>query len=141
LLGGVDDDADLLEPQRPARERLAGRGVLLGQQPRDPQPTGGLGAGGAGEPGDPGVGAGLGGGLGDLAAVGLGAERQPQRRGPGLDRGQHRHSARQRLLSQSLGQDLGRGAQSCDHLGQAQLCTADGSRGGLTRRRRRRKLQ
>jgi hypothetical protein len=100
LLGGVDDDPDLVQPDLAGGESLAGSGVLLGQQPGQSQPAGGLLACRPGQPRQPGVGAGLGRGLGHAASVGVGRQRQPQLHRPRLHARQPRDGLAQRLVVQ-----------------------------------------
>ena len=71
LLRGLDDHPDLLHPQLPGGERLPGRGVLVLQQPRQPQPAGHLLPGAPGQPRQPGIGPGLRGLLGHPPPVRL----------------------------------------------------------------------
>ena len=90
LLGGTDDDPDLLDPQPPGRERLPGRGVLLRQQAGEPDPSGGGLPGGAGQRRHPRIRAGRRVPLGQRPGVRLGLQRQPPRLHLGPQRGQLR---------------------------------------------------
>ena len=109
-VGGVDDHPDLAGAQPASGERLAGRGVLLLQRLRDPESSGEDLARVAGEPGQPGVGAGVGGLVGDTAGVGLGGQRHPQRDDLGLQRREVGDRLGQLRGRDGCGRHPGRGA-------------------------------
>ncbi len=139
LLGGVHDHPHLVHPQRTGRERRPRRGVLLLQQPCDPQSTGHLLARARRPACQPGIGAGLGGLRGHLSPIGLGRPRQPQGCGLRLQSRQGgdrlaQRGAGERLCPEPTGllQALARGGDQVGHPAPDSRRSGRGSEGSDT---------